>query len=154
MAMWQPSSAAVDPLVVGGVADLEDAVAAYRAAGRRVPIIFLAPVAPPAQENGPLERHGIHLDPATNILQVRGREHILNPKSATVLAVLMRNAGRLVSRESVIAQTWGFYRAQHDVTLCVLVHGLRKKLDCDPQHQSLILTLHRGTPRSGYLFRG
>ncbi len=149
--MSQPSSAAGDPLVVGGIADLEDAVAAYRAARRRVPIIFL-PL--PAPENGSLERHGIHLDTATNILEVRGREHILNPKSATVLAVLMRNAGRLVSRESVIAQTWGFYRAQHDVTLCVLVHGLRKKIDSDPQRKPLILTLHRGTPRSGYLFRG
>ncbi len=109
---------------------------------------------PPATENGPLERHGIHLDPATNIVQVRGREHILNPKSATVLAVLMRNAGRLISRESLIAQTWGFYRAQHEVTLCVLVHGLRKIVDGDPQRQRLILTLRRGNPGSGYLFRG
>jgi DNA-binding response OmpR family regulator len=66
----------------------------------------------------------------------------------------MRNAGRVVSRESLIAQTWGFYRAQHHVTLCVYVHGLRKIVDCDPQRQRLILTLHRGTSRSGYLFRG
>jgi len=151
MAMSQASYAARDTLVVGGVAALEDAVAAYRAAGRRVPIIFLPPLAP---EKEPLERHGVHLDPATNIVQVRGREHILNPKPATVLAVLMRNAGRLVSRESLIAQTWGFYRAQHVDTLAVYVHGLRRIVDCDPERQRLILTLLRGSPRSGYLFRG
>jgi hypothetical protein len=56
MAMLQPSSDAGDRLVVGGL----------------VPVIFLAPPAPETQ--GPLQRHGVHLDPATNVVQVRDLE--------------------------------------------------------------------------------
>jgi two-component system KDP operon response regulator KdpE len=130
-------------------ATLQSAVEArHRAPARRA----LAPVAKLPPEIEPIELSGIRLEPGSNALQVRGRHVVLRAKPVAVLALLMNNAGRPVSRQTLISTIWGTYRPRHDAALRVYVHGLRRLIDSDPRVERRILTV-RAPDSRGYLFR-
>jgi len=72
----------------------------------------------------------------------------LTPKEFNLLAVLARNAGRVVSRADLVTQAWGEeYRGAVD-SLKLYIHYLRQKLELNPQQPRYILT-SRGV---GYRF--
>ncbi|MDE2776812.1 MAG: response regulator transcription factor [Chloroflexota bacterium] len=72
----------------------------------------------------------------------------LTPKEFNLLAVLARNAGRVVTRADLVTQAWGEeYRDAVD-SLKLYIHYLRQKLELNPQQPRYILT-SRGV---GYRF--
>lgn len=72
----------------------------------------------------------------------------LTPKEFNLLAVLARNAGRVVTRADLVTEAWGDeYRDAVD-SLKLYIHYLRQKLELNPQQPKYILT-SRGV---GYRF--
>ena len=72
----------------------------------------------------------------------------LTPKEFNLLAVLLRNAGRVVTRADLVTEAWGEeYRDAVD-SLKLYIHYLRQKLERNPQQPKYIIT-SRGV---GYRF--
>ena len=71
------------------------------------------------------------LDPAARTIH-RGPNPIsVTPTEYRLLELLMRRAGRVVSRSTIIEAVWGFDRDVHRNTLDVFVKTLRQKIDLD-----------------------
>ncbi len=79
---------------------------------------------------------------------VRGKVVDLTPKEFALLTLLARNAGRVLTRSELIAQTWGPEYGDSNESLKLYVHYLRKKIERDPDNPEFILT-SRGV---GYRF--
>jgi DNA-binding response OmpR family regulator len=82
--------------------------------------------------------------------EVRVRNEIkhLTPKEFNLLGVLVRNAGRVVTRNELVTEAWGDEYADAIDSLKLYVHYLRQKLEVNPDRPEYILTL-RGV---GYRF--
>lgn len=72
----------------------------------------------------------------------------LTPKEFKLLAVLVRNAGRVISRTDLVKEAWGPEYADATDSLKLYVHYLRQKVEPDPNTSTYILT-SRGV---GYRF--
>lgn len=79
---------------------------------------------------------------------IRDRLKHLTPKEFNLLAVLVRNAGRVVSRKELVTEAWGDEYGDAIDSLKLYVHYLRQKLETNPQQPEYILT-SRGV---GYRF--
>ena len=99
---------------------------------------------PPAGNREPEEetlRAGhIQLDLAQRVAIKDGERVDLTVKEFDLMELLMRNPGRVYSRENLLDLVWG-YEYQGDFrTVDVHVRRLREKLELDPAHPRLILT--------------
>jgi DNA-binding response OmpR family regulator len=81
-------------------------------------------------------------------LRVRGRQVHLTPKEFNLLGVLVREAGRVVTRNELVSEAWGPEYADAIDSLKLYIHYLRQKIEEDPQKPEYILT-SRGV---GYRF--
>ena len=79
---------------------------------------------------------------------IRNRLKHLTPKEFNLLVVLVRNAGRVVSRRELVTEAWGDEYGDAIDSLKLYIHYLRHKLETDPQNPEYILT-SRGV---GYRF--
>ncbi len=71
----------------------------------------------------------VKLDPATHRV-TRGREILsLTPREYRLLELLMRNPGRVVSRDTILESVWGFDTEVNENTLEVFMRLLRVKVD-------------------------
>jgi two-component system response regulator MprA len=76
-----------------------------------------------------LEVGDVKLDPATR--QVTRGDDVLNltPREYSLLELLMRNAGHVVQRETILESVWGFDCDVNENTLEAFVRLLRLKVD-------------------------
>lgn len=81
-------------------------------------------------------------------VNVDGELKHLTPKEFNLLAVLVRNAGRVVTRTELVTQAWGEEYGDAIDSLKLYVHYLRQKLEKNAQTPEYILT-SRGV---GYRF--
>ena len=81
-------------------------------------------------------------------VHVRSQLVELTPKEFSLLALLARNAGRVLTRSELIAQAWGPEYGEANESLKLYVHYLRKKIERNPERPEFILT-SRGV---GYRF--
>lgn len=81
-------------------------------------------------------------------VRVRNESKHLTPKEFDLLGVLVRNAGRVVTRNELVAEAWGDGYADAIDSLKLYIHYLRQKLEANPNRPEYILTL-RGV---GYRF--
>lgn len=72
----------------------------------------------------------------------------LTPKEFNLLAVLVRNAGRVVPRTELVTEAWGDEYSDATDSLKLYVHYLRQKIEVNPQQPEYIIT-SRGV---GYRF--
>ena len=72
----------------------------------------------------------------------------LTPKEFNLLAVLVRQAGRVIKRTDLVTEAWGEEYSDAIDSLKLYIHYLRQKLEDDPQQPRYILTT-RGV---GYRF--
>jgi two-component system, OmpR family, KDP operon response regulator KdpE len=72
----------------------------------------------------------------------------LTPKEWDVVALLVRNADRLVSHRQILQEVWGPEYAKETEYLRVLLARVRRKLERDPSHPVHFLT----EPGLGYRF--
>jgi DNA-binding response OmpR family regulator len=92
----------------------------------------------------------LNVDFLTRRGTARGQEVRLSPTEYRLLQYLVTNAGKTVTQDELLEKVWGSgYRGEHEV-LRVTVWRLRQKIEDDPQHPQLIVTV----PGVGYLVEG
>jgi two-component system KDP operon response regulator KdpE len=79
---------------------------------------------------------------------VRDTIRHLTPKEFNLLGILVRNAGRVVTRDELVKLAWGEEYGDAIDSLKLYIHYLRQKLEVDPDHPTYIVT-SRGV---GYRF--
>ncbi|MCU0475853.1 MAG: response regulator transcription factor [Anaerolineae bacterium] len=79
---------------------------------------------------------------------VRDIQCHLTPKEFNLLGVLVRNAGRVVTRDELVRAAWGDEYGDAIDSLKLYIHYLRQKLEVDPDRPIYIIT-SRGV---GYRF--
>ncbi|MCI0606393.1 response regulator transcription factor [bacterium] len=95
-----------------------------------------------------LQVANLELDPAKHRVTRGGREIKLSATEFRLLEFLMRRAGRVVSRSSLVEGVWGFDRDIEENTLDAFVRLLRIKIDRN--HDSKLIHTVRGF---GYCLR-
>jgi two-component system response regulator RegX3 len=115
---------------------LRELVARMRAVLRRAPVT--GGDAPSADV---LEVGDVRLDSARHEVRVRGVEVSLPLKEFELLEILLENAGRVLTRDTLIDRVWGPHYVGDTKTLDVHVKRLRSKLEEDPSHPTRITTI-------------
>lgn len=100
---------------------------------------------PPTLEAGP-----VRMDIERHTVTVGGESVSLPLKEFELLELLLRNAGRVMTRMQLIDRVWGSDYVGDTKTLDVHVKRLRAKIEPDPGHPQYIVTV-RGL---GYKFEG
>lgn len=95
-----------------------------------------------------LDLGGVVLDADSHEVRVDGELVALPLKEFELLAILMENAGRVLTRATLIDRVWGSDYVGDTKTLDVHVKRLRSKVEDDPSHPTRIVTI-RGV---GYKF--
>jgi two-component system response regulator RegX3 len=122
---------------------LRELVARMRAVLRRSP-----PLDDGAGAGEILEVGDVRLDPERHEVYVRNLPVSLPLKEFELLELLLANAGRVLTRETLIDRVWGPHYVGDTKTLDVHVKRLRSKIEDDPSNPRRITTI-RGL---GYKF--
>jgi two-component system response regulator RegX3 len=122
---------------------LRELVARMRAVLRRAPALDETPSGGEVLEVG-----DVRLDSERHEVYVRDRSVSLPLKEFELLELLLTNAGRVLTRETLIDRVWGPHYVGDTKTLDVHVKRLRSKVEDDPSVPRRITTI-RGL---GYKF--
>ena len=95
-----------------------------------------------------LEAGPVRMDVERHVVTVDGSEQRLPLKEFELLELLLRNAGRVLTRGQLIDRVWGADYVGDTKTLDVHIKRLRAKVEADPANPAHILTV-RGL---GYKF--
>ena len=90
---------------------------------------------------GVVEVAGVRLDPERHEVSVRGEPVRLALKEFDLLEVLLRNAGRVLTRSQLIDSVWGLDYVGDTKTLDVHVKRLRAKIEPDPVNPAVLVTV-------------
>ena len=115
---------------------LRELVARMRAVLRRVPRPDEEAVSGDVLEVG-----DVRLDPERHEVRVRGETVALPLKEFELLELLLANAGRVVTRDTLIDRIWGPHYVGDTKTLDVHVKRLRSKVEDDPSSPRRITTI-------------
>jgi DNA-binding response OmpR family regulator len=94
-----------------------------------------------AEEEKTLQVGELKLDPAARTARLGNDELELTRKEFDLLAELMRNAGRVVKREDLMAKVWDVNWFGSTKTLDVHIGWLRRKLGDEPNSPRFIETV-------------
>ncbi|HZQ27144.1 MAG TPA: response regulator transcription factor [Acidimicrobiales bacterium] len=115
---------------------LRELVARMRAVLRRAPEAGSVAFTDEVLENG-----DVRLDLARHELTVRGEHVPLPRKEFELLELLLSNAGRVLTRETLLDQVWGTDYVGDTKTLDVHVKRIRAKIETDPGHPTRLTTI-------------
>ncbi len=118
----------------------DELLARIRALSRRVPTAGGEPVTTFGD---------VTVDLAARVVTRAGAAVRLTPTEWRLLEVLLRNPGRLVSRETLLTEVWGPQYTSDTGYLRLYLSQLRKKLEPDPASPQYLLT----EAGMGYRFR-
>jgi DNA-binding response OmpR family regulator len=93
-------------------------------------------VAPPIVRIGELE-----IDEPRHRVVVRGQDVNLTPMEFELLYFLAANAGQVFDRETLFREVWGYDYVGETNLVDVCVRRLREKVEIEPSHPRLILTV-------------
>jgi two-component system, OmpR family, response regulator RegX3 len=97
---------------------------------------------------GTVEVGPVRMDVERHVVSVDGRQISMPLKEFDLLELLLRNAGRVLTRGQLIDRVWGADYVGDTKTLDVHVKRLRSKIEPDPAHPKYLVTV-RGL---GYKF--
>lgn len=97
-----------------------------------------------------VEAGPVRMDVERHVVTVAGERIQLPLKEFELLEMLLRNAGRVMTRGQLIDRVWGSDYVGDTKTLDVHVKRLRSKIEADPARPSFLVTV-RGL---GYKFEG
>ena len=95
------------------------------------------------------EAAGVRVDLMRREVTRNGVPVHLTPIEYKLLAVLIRNAGKVLTHRQLLKEVWGANYASQSHYVRVYMGQLRQKLEADPAYQRLILT----EPGVGYRLR-
>jgi DNA-binding response OmpR family regulator len=101
-------------------------------------------------KNGVLTYGDVSLNLEQCAVMVRGREIYLTPTEFRILAVLVREPGRVFNRTQLVEKALGYDYDGMDRTVDVHILNLRRKIEQDPNHPEYIRTVYG----MGYKFGG
>ncbi len=107
----------------------------------RIRAVLRRASAPTGATEGPVEVGGVRLDPSRRTATLDGEPLELARKEFDLLALLMQEAGTVVSRERLIDEVWDVNWFGSTKTLDVHVSALRKKLADDAADSRYIHTV-------------
>lgn len=93
-----------------------------------------------ASEQTHLKSGALEVDVLAHTVTVNGAPVKLTPKEFDLLAILVRNAGRLLTHRQILAAVWGSAHTDDLQYLRVFIGQLRQKLKASPDAPELILT--------------
>ncbi|WP_395392802.1 response regulator transcription factor [Novosphingobium sp. BL-8A] len=94
----------------------------------------------------PVRRGEVEIDLAARLVRKAGAEVHLTPKEYGFLAELARNPGRVITHAQLLRAVWGPGHESDVEYLRVAARGIRRKLEDDPAHPTLL----RNEPGVGY----
>jgi two-component system response regulator RegX3 len=119
---------------------LRELVARMRAVMRRHPGDAPAPVGGTLLDDV-VTVGDVSLDHQRHEVQIRGEEVRLPLKEFELLGLLLENAGRVLTRDTLIDRVWGADYVGDTKTLDVHVKRLRAKVEPDPANPTRIVTI-------------
>lgn len=114
----------------------------------RVRAVLRRQAAPELDDASTVVAGPVRMDIERHIVEVAGRSVNLPLKEFELLEILIRNAGRVLTRGQIIDRVWGSDYVGDTKTLDVHVKRLRSKIEADPAKPRLLITV-RGL---GYKF--
>jgi two-component system KDP operon response regulator KdpE len=118
----------------------EELLARVRAVLRRV--------RPPAGAGGVVTQGGVRVDLGARAVTRDGHEVRLSPTEWLLLAELARHAGVTLDHRTLLQRVWGPQYANERNYLRTFAQRLRQKLEADPSHPEVVVTVGR----QGYRF--
>ncbi len=115
----------------------------------RVRAVLRRAQALPLVHEKPFVSGDIQVDFVRRQVAVRGQPAALTGTEYRLLYHLVRNAGRVMTHETLLARVWGREYTDEISYLKSYINRLRNRLERDPHHPEYILTEHR----VGYWFR-
>jgi two-component system KDP operon response regulator KdpE len=83
----------------------------------------------------------LRVDFAQRQVQVNGQEVKLTPTEYDLLKALIKNSGKIMTRQMLLSQVWGTGYGAESHYLHVYVGQLRRKIEPDPTNPRFILTI-------------
>lgn len=100
-----------------------------------------APAPPEADDDEVLVVGGVRMDVDRHVVTVDGEPAPFPLKEFELLEVLLRNAGRVLTRGQLISRVWGSDYVGDTKTLDVHVKRVRSKIEADPANPRLLVTV-------------
>jgi two-component system response regulator RegX3 len=116
---------------------LRELIARIRAVLRRTPVEG----APAAVSGDVIAVGDVSLDPESHEVFVRGELVSLPLKEFDLLGLLLENAGRVLTRDTLIDRVWGADYVGDTKTLDVHIKRLRGRIETDPANPTRIVTI-------------
>ena len=116
---------------------MRELVARIRAVLRRRP----ASETPAVLSGDAIEVGDVSLDPERHEVVIRGEQVSLPLKEFELLGLLLENAGRVLTRETLIDRVWGADYVGDTKTLDVHIKRLRTKVEPEPSSPTRIVTI-------------
>lgn len=83
----------------------------------------------------------LKVDFAQRLVQVNGQEVKLTPTEYDLLKALIKNRGKIMTRQMLLSQVWGTGYGTEAHYLHVYIGQLRRKIELDPANPRFILTI-------------
>ncbi|MGV3552175.1 response regulator [Rhizobium sp.] len=96
-----------------------------------------------------VEAQGLSIDFPHRRVELKGAAIRLTPKEYDLLALLARNAGKVLTHKTLLTSVWGPAHADDTQYLRVFIGQLRGKIEADSDHPTIIIT----EPGVGYRFQ-
>lgn len=90
----------------------------------------------PSFTSGPLK-----VDFAQRLVRVNGQEVKLTPTEYDLLKALIKNSGKIMTRQMLLSQVWGTGYSTESHYLHVYIGQLRRKIEPTPAHPRFIMTV-------------
>jgi len=94
----------------------------------------------PVPEESVFRSGDVEVDLARRVVLFKGKEVKLTATEYSLLAVLVRHAGRVLTHRQLLKEVWGPNAVEQTHYLRVYVAHLREKLEADPNKPDLIVT--------------
>ena len=114
---------------------IEELLARVRASLRRSQMPIAGEADSSTFENGPLR-----IDFAAGCATLAGKELPLTPTEYKLLVLLARNVGKVLTHTYITREIWGTSWSSDIASLRVFMRTLRKKIEVDPSHPTMIQT--------------
>jgi two-component system response regulator RegX3 len=107
----------------------------------RVRAVLRRQVEQPTVDDAAIEVGNVRLDPERHTVEIEGEPTSFPLKEFELLEVLMRNAGRVLTRGQLIDRVWGSDYVGDTKTLDVHVKRIRAKIEVDPAAPARLVTV-------------
>jgi len=94
----------------------------------------------PSRETHAFRFGNLNVDLSERSVMRRGKRLSLSATEYALLALFVRNAGRILTHRQILSKVWGPNSEEHRQYLRVYVTHLRQKIEPDPKNPTLILT--------------